>query len=105
VPPSTGSYKYTALNQLCYAGSSNGSACSAPPSGAIAYAYDAADNLTQNGSTQQVFNVADELCWTAATTGPCSTPSPGATTYTYDRRGNRTTVTPPAGQATTLGYD
>jgi RHS repeat-associated protein len=104
-PPRIGSYKYNPLNQLCYAGSSNGSACSAPPSDAIAYAYDAADNLTQNGATQQVFNIAAQLCWTAPTSGPCSTPPVGATTYTYDNRGNRTNVTPPTGPAITLGYD
>jgi RHS repeat-associated protein len=104
-PPSIGSYKYNPLNQICYAGSSNGSACSAPPSGAIAYAYDAADNLTQSGGTQQVFNVADQLCWTAATSGACATPPAGATRYTYDLRGNRTNVTPPTGPAITLGYD
>jgi YD repeat-containing protein len=42
----TGSDKYTPLNQVCYAGSSNTNACSSPPSGSIVYAYDAADNLT-----------------------------------------------------------
>src|SRR5216683_1754561 len=57
----TGLYKYTALNQVCYAGSNNSNACASPPSGSIAYAYDAADNLTQKGSTQQAFNPADEL--------------------------------------------
>jgi RHS repeat-associated protein len=31
--------------------------------------------------------------------------APNQTTYTYDTRGNRTTVTPPGGTATTLGYD
>jgi YD repeat-containing protein len=57
------------------------------------------------GSTQQVVNAADELCWTAATTGSCGAPPSGATTYTYDARGNRTQVTPPVGGATTLSYD
>ena len=57
------------------------------------------------GSTQQAFNNADELCWTAATTGTCASPPTGATTYAYDARGNRTTVTPPSGGATTLSYD
>jgi len=67
--------------------------------------YDAADNLTQTGATQQAFNNADELCWTASTTGPCSTPPSGATSYQYDARGNRTNVTPSPGQAQTLTYD
>jgi len=101
----TGSYKYTPLNQVCYAGSSNSNACSSPPSGSIAYAYDAADNVTQKGSTQQAFNNADELCWTASTSGACGSPPSGATTYQYDPRGNRTNVTPNVGQAQTLTYD
>jgi RHS repeat-associated protein len=105
IPSSTGSYQYNTLNQLCYAGSSTRSACSSPPRGAIAYAYDAGDNLVQMGSTQQTFNNADELCWTAASSGACASPPTGATTYTYDTRGNRTRVTPATGGATTLAYD
>src|SRR5205085_3660423 len=101
----TGSYKYTPLNQVCYAGSSNTNACSSPPTGSIPYKYDAADNLTQKGSVQQAFNNADELCWTAATSGSCASPPTGATIYTYDSRGNRTRVAPPSGGATTLTYD
>jgi len=101
----TGLYKYTALNQVCYAGSNNSNACASPPSGSIAYAYDAADNLTQKGSTQQAFNPADELCWTASTSGACASPPSGATTYQYDNRGSRTGVTPTGGQAQTLNYD
>jgi len=102
----TGSYKYTALNQLCYAGSSNGNACSSPPTGSIAYKYDAADNLIQKGSTtQQAFNSADELCWTASSSASCASPPSGATTYQYDSRGNRTSVNPSGGQAQTLTYD
>jgi RHS repeat-associated protein len=101
----TGSYKYTTLNQLCYAGSSNGTACSTPPTGSIAYKYDAADNLIQKGTTQQAFNNAAELCWTASTSSACSTPPTGATTYQYDTRGNRANVNPSGGQAQTLTFD
>ena len=104
-PSTTGSYKYTALNQVCYAGSSGSTGCSAPPLGATPYAYDAADNLTQMGSTQQAFNNADQLCWTALTTGSCVSPPAGATTYSYDSRGNRTRITAPVAGATTLSYD
>ena len=104
-PSSTGSYKYTTLNQVCYAGSSSTNACGSPPSGSTPYTYDAADNLTQTGSTQQAFNNADELCWTAGTSGSRASPPTGATTYLYDTRGNRTTVTPPSGGATNLSYD
>ncbi len=104
-PSATGSYHYTALNQVCYAGSSSMNGCSSPPTGSTPYAYDAADNLTQSGSNQQTSNSADELCWTATTSGSCTSPPSGATTYTFDTRGNRTTVTPPSGGATTLNYD
>ena len=104
-PSGTSAYKYTTLNQVCYAGSASTTACTSAPSGSIPYKYDAADNLTQTGTTQQVFNNAGQLCWTASTTGNCATPPTGATTYGYDARGNRTTVTPPSGGPTPLTYD
>ena len=101
----TGSYKYTPLNQVCYAGSGNTTACSSPPTGSIPYTYDAADNPTRKGAIQQAFNSADELCWTASTSSACATPPTGATTYQYDNRGDRTGVTPSGGQAQTLTFD
>jgi RHS repeat-associated protein len=101
----TGSYKYTLLNQLCYAGSSSATACTSPPTGSIPYTYDAADNLTKKGTVFQAFNNADELCWTASSSAACASPPSGKTTYTYDTRGNRTAVTPTTGQAQTLTYD
>jgi len=104
-PSNANTYKYTTLNQVCYAGSSSRSACSSPPRSSVAYQYDAADNLTQTGTIQQVFNSADELCWTASTNGACATPPTGATSFGYDTRGNRTTLTPPSGGATILTYD
>jgi RHS repeat-associated protein len=104
-PTATGSYHYTTINQLCYAAAANATACTLPPPSSTAYAYDAGDNLTQMGTTQQVFNAADELCWTAPISGSCASPPPGATTYTYDTRGNRTKVTQPTGSATNLSYD
>ncbi len=86
------SYGYTPLNQLCYAGSSNSSACSSPPNGAQPFAYNAADDPTTFGGTTQTFNTADQL------TGS------GTNTYAYDSRGNRTGLT--AGSAVTnYGYD
>jgi RHS repeat-associated protein len=107
LPPSVGSDRYTNLNQLCYAGSSNSSACAAPPSGSQAYSYDVADNLTGNKGAAQTFNAADQLCWTIAGTSsnPCSSAPTGATSYSYDTRGNRTMVTPASGTVTNLGYD
>jgi RHS repeat-associated protein len=107
LPSSVNSYRYTSLNQLCYAGSSGSNACSTPPSGAQAYGYDAADNLTSDRGTTQAFNAADELCWTISGSSPngCASPPAGATRYSYDTRGNRTTVTPASGSVTNLGFN
>jgi RHS repeat-associated protein len=100
--------RYTHLNQICYAGATLSSACTAPPTGAEPFAYDAADNLVGfNGTTQQ-FNAADQLCWTVsgASSNPCGTaPTTGATLYGYDTRGNRLSQTPPSGGATCDTYD
>ena len=106
-------YKYTALNQLCYAGSSTSNACSSPPSNSYPYAFDNADNLTtmenaaHSGTNTQQFNNADELCWTVAgaSGNSCGSPPAGATTFGYDDRGNRTSLVPNVGSATCWGYD
>jgi len=109
-PAGQGSYRYTALNQLCYAGSSSGSACSTPPAGATPFTYDQADNLVQMGSTTQQFNAADQLCWSLAGSssgagcGTTATPL-GATAYQYDTKGNRTAALQPNGTTVHLGYD
>jgi RHS repeat-associated protein len=68
-PESESGYGYTALNQLCYAGTGTGS-CTSPPSGAARYQYDSAGNLMRMGATTQTFDAADELTST-------STPSRG----------------------------
>lgn len=104
-PAAMSSYRYTPLNQLCYAGVTNLASCTSPPPSSTSYGYDAGDNLTQAGSAQQAFNAADEICWTASTAGQCATPPSGATTYQYDTKGNRTGVTPSSGQAVNLAYD
>jgi RHS repeat-associated protein len=93
VPQVAQPYTYTALNQVKAAGSAS-------------YAYDAADNLTTltNGTTQ-LFDAADEVCWSASTTGTsCTSPPSGATTYTYDSRGDRTKSTT-GSTSITYGYD
>ena len=101
------SYQYTALNQLCYAGSSPSGACSPPPAGATPYSYSTADNLTKDGGTTQSFNAGNELCWTIPTSSSngCTSAPTGATAYGYDNNGNTTSVTPPSGPAASLGYD
>ncbi len=68
-PESESRFGYTALNQLCYAGTSTGP-CASPPPGAAQYQYDSAGNLTKMGATTQTFDAADELTST-------STPSSG----------------------------
>ena len=107
LPASIGSYRYTQLNQLCYAGVSNSSACTAPPSGSQAYSLDAADNLTGDNGTKQAFNAADQLCWAVpgSSANSCASAPSQATTFTYNTRGDRTAVTPPVGSASSLGYD
>lgn len=107
VPSAVGSYRYTALNQLCYGGSANSAACSAPPSGSQAYGFDAADNLTSNNGTTQQFNSATQLCWTVTgpSANPCGSAPAGATTYGYDTRGNRTSAVLPSGSALCEAWD
>ena len=62
------------------------------------YAYDAAGNVTQLISkTPLAYNAGDEL----TTKGKGTT----ATKFSYDPEGERTTVTPPTGAATTYAYD
>ena len=93
VPQVAQPYTYTPLNQVKAAGSSS-------------YGYDQADNLTTlTSGTNQLFDPADELCWSASTSGTsCTSPPSGATTYTYDSRGDRTKST--TGSASiTYGYD
>jgi RHS repeat-associated protein len=99
-----GSYRYTPLNQVCYAGSTTTSACSTPPIGSEPFSYDAADNLVKLGSNTQAFNGADELCWTLnqSSSSTCSNPATGATAYTYDTRDNRVTF---GSTKQTLTYD
>src|SRR2546429_318313 len=111
VAAAVGKYKYTTLNQLCYAGSANPTACASPPTGSYPYTFDAADNLTKTentahtGSVTQQFNAADELCWSVAgsSANACGTVPTGATTYAYDTRGDRTgTLTGTAGTCDTF---
>jgi RHS repeat-associated protein len=107
VPSTVGSYQYTVLDQLCYAGSANSTPCPSPPTGSQAYAFDSADNLTTNKGTTQQFNAADELCWTVSGTSSnaCSSTPSGATTYAYDTQGNLTSEVPGSGSATCYTYD
>ena len=106
-PANQTKFKYTGLNQLCYAGSASSSGCTTPPVGAEPFAYDAADNLTQLNTQTQQFNTADELCWTVsgASSNTCASHPSGATLYNYDSRGNRTSIVSTSGPATCDAYD
>ena len=115
VPASQGAYKYSELNQICYAGSTTSPGCTKPPSGSYPYTYDEADNLTttenssDTASSAQVFDAGDRLCWTAPAPAPagaiCTAVPTNATAYQYDTRDNRTAMVPPTGSATCYGYD
>ena len=106
-PANQTKFKYTGLNQLCYAGSASSSGCATPPVGAEPFAYDAADNLTQLNTQTQQFNTADELCWTVsgASSNTCASHPSGAALYNYDSRGNRTSTVPASGAATCYASD
>jgi RHS repeat-associated protein len=105
--PGAKSYRYSPLEQLCYAGSSSASTCDAPPAGSTPYQYDAGDNLVRIAGNTQTFNAAHELCWTTATTSSksCASPPTGATTYAYDQRGNQTARVQPGGPSVLGGFD
>jgi RHS repeat-associated protein len=108
-PAAQGKYRYTAIAQVCYAGSANSTTCGSPPTGAEAFAYDAAGNPTKLNptSTTQQFNTADEMCWSVSgsSSNPCGTLPAGATSYAYDASGNRTAAVPSSGSATCQAYD
>jgi RHS repeat-associated protein len=106
-PAAQAKFHYTALNQLCYAGSANSTSCPNAPTGSEPFAYDAADNLVKLNTTTQQFNAADQLCWTVSgsSSNACTAPPTGATGYSFDTNGNRTAQTPSAGAATCDSYD
>jgi RHS repeat-associated protein len=93
VGQATQTYAYTALNQLKSVNGAN-------------YTFDASDNITGMPSgTKLAYDNANELCWTAITSGACASRPTGATTYSYDQLGERTQMTPPSGVGTSYGYD
>jgi RHS repeat-associated protein len=70
--------------------------------------YDGATDPTQLGSTTQVFDAAQQLCWTTTSTvstPSCGSPATGATTYTSNSDGERTTQTPSTGTATSYTWN
>jgi RHS repeat-associated protein len=61
------------------------------------YAYDPAGNPTTLAGRAQVFNTANQLCWTAPTAGAgtnptCASPPTGSTSYGYNANGDRTSA-------------
>lgn len=81
----TTSYYYDGLNRLT----------STTGTDAGSWTYDNDGNRTSSttsgGSTYAAYNAADELCWTATTSGSsCTSPPAGATSYTSDTTGNQT---------------
>jgi hypothetical protein len=95
VTADTHTYGYTPLNQVDTVDSAT-------------YDYDPADNLTkQTTGTVQVYDAANQLCWTnpTATSGTCGSPTLTATTYSYDNRGNRTQRAVPGLGTSTYSYD
>ena len=111
--PSNKDYTYTSKKQVCYAYSSS-ETCGSSNSGAYAYAYDGAGNLTTDNGNTQYFNTSgsssygktDELCWSGSTSGSsCGTTPTGDTSYTYNTNGDRTAATPSSGSASAYSYN
>ena len=98
---------YDTREQVCFGGPNGGGTCAAPPTGATSYAYDAANEMTQAGTSTLAYNSANELCWTlpTASANTCGSPPTGATAYGFDTRGNRTSAVPSTGSATCDAYD
>ena len=84
VPTTT--YGYDGMNRLL----------TATVAGSVtnSYAYDADSNIVKKvaGATTTYYgtNTADQICWSAATTGSNCTTPPYGTSYTYDGNGNQT---------------
>jgi RHS repeat-associated protein len=76
---------FNAADQLCWAGPS-AAACTAPPTGAVPYSYDANGNTTLAGATSQAYNVFDQF--TSNTNGATTT----AYTYAGPRNDERLTA-------------
>jgi RHS repeat-associated protein len=98
---------YDTREQVCYAGPTGGGTCAAPPTGATSYAYDAADEMTQAGTSALTYNSANELCWTLPMASPntCGSPPTGAIAFGFDARGNRTSEVTSTGSAICDAYD
>jgi RHS repeat-associated protein len=105
-PSNARDYKYTAKNQLCYAHTSNGSACGSGGQ-TYPYNYDDAGNLTTNGGNQQKYDSKNQLCWsyTGTSANACGSTPSGGTTYGFDSNGDRTSQVPNAGSATCYVYN
>lgn len=80
------SYGYDAMNRLTQA---------VTGASTEAWTYDANGNRltaakTGTSTIHSAYNAADQLCWTASTSGSCAAPPAGAATYIYDANGNTT---------------
>ncbi len=94
-------YLYDAMNRLkqTATGPTPAPNVALVPTKTTNWNYDLNGNRTQQiitgtgaATTNYGYNAADQLCWSAATTGAgCTTPA-GGTAYTYDGNGNQTTA-------------
>ena len=73
-----------------------------------AYTYDAAANPTTTAGSSQAFDAAGQICWalpSGTSAAGCAAAPAGATAYQYNAQGDRISMTPAGGSATTYGYD
>ena len=103
-------YTYDTVNRLAgdtvKTGTTAGSGSAVSSDG---YTYDLNGNITAQttgGSTTDYgYNAADQMCWSATTTGTgCTTPT-GGTTYTYDGNGDTLTGDATTGTDTWTAYN
>ncbi len=96
LPAGPTAFEYDELDQLVGSGPDD-------------YAYDLAGNpITLADGTRQVFDAANQLCFTAPSTvtgGSCGTPPAGSTRYGYGPRGQRGGKLAPGGAGTLYAFD
>ena len=77
--------------------------------GSDSYLYDLNGNITKQvtggATTYYGYNAADQMCWTASTTGTGCTTPPYGTAFTYDGNGNTLTGDTTTGTNTWTNYD
>jgi len=103
-------YTYDQVNRLAGDTVKTGTAAGTGTAvGSDSYLYDLNGNITKQvtggRTTYYGYNAADQMCWTASTTGTGCTTPPYGSAYTYDGNGNTLTGDASTGTNTWTNYD